>query len=503
MPTTLPVSRLVNVQVSLTPAGAKAQNLSTLLLLTSGDTIDPIEQYRMYGSYTETLADFGASSAVGLAANSYFSQTPQPRQLMVGGWARAARSGGLRCALLSTVQQQISNWSSITNGAFAVQVDGAAAIQVTGMNFSAATSMDAVAAIVSTALPGGSCSWSPSFSRFNFLSDTTGTTSAISFLTAPSAGTDISGQLRGLSSNSGAYVYAGTTSQNVGTALVNFDRDYGQLWYAASISQVVSTVLGDQVHLDAAAAIQAMTNKHLYFLSTFDAATLLAANTTDLAYVLKSLDRTRTFAQYASGPTANNANAQCSAAAKLLGVDYNASQSALTLMYKTEPGVVAENLNSTQAAALDGKNCNVFVAYDNDTAILQNGVMSSGDFADTVAFMDWLATTLQTVAYNVLYTTLTRVPQTDSGMHLLTTACERVLQQGVVNGYIAPGQWNGDGFGTLKNGDLLPNGYYIYAARVDTQLPQDRAARKAMPIQIAVKLAGAVHTMTISVVVNQ
>ena len=78
-----------------------------------------------------------------------------------------------------------------------------------------------------------------------------------------------------------------------------------------------------------------------------------------------------------------------------------------------------------------------------------------------------------------------------------------MCSQGVVNGLIAPGIWNSNGFGTLKQGDLLPKGLYVYSASVDTQFQSDRAARLAMPIQIAAKMAGAIHHADISIVVNQ
>jgi hypothetical protein len=172
-------------------------------------------------------------------------------------------------------------------------------------------------------------------------------------------------------------------------------------------------------------------------------------------------------------------------------------------MYKQEPGIVAENLTSTQLSALEAKNCNVFVAYNNDTAIIEQGRMASGNFIDEVTGTDWLALTIQTALYNLLYTSPTKIPQTDAGMNRLVNVCEATCSQAVVNGLLAPGTWNSNGFGQLASGDFLPKGFYVYAPPVSSQTQADREARASVPIQIAAKLAGAVHTIDVTITVNR
>lgn len=77
------------------------------------------------------------------------------------------------------------------------------------------------------------------------------------------------------------------------------------------------------------------------------------------------------------------------------------------------------------------------------------------------------------------------------------------LEQGVKNWLIAPGVWNGDSFGALKTGDTLATGYYVYIQPFDEQSQSDREARKAPPIQIAVKLKGAIHFVDCTITVNR
>ncbi len=172
-------------------------------------------------------------------------------------------------------------------------------------------------------------------------------------------------------------------------------------------------------------------------------------------------------------------------------------------MFKQEPGVVGEDLDQNQALTLKNKRCNVFVDYVNDTTLIQYGVMSGEAYFDEIHGTDWLQNAIQTACFNVLYLTTTKIPQTDAGVNQLTNAIDGVCGQAVNNGLVAPGTWNGPSFGQIKTGDFLKNGYYIYAAPIALQSQSDRDARKAPPIQVAIKLAGAIQEVDVLVDVNR
>ena len=122
---------------------------------------------------------------------------------------------------------------------------------------------------------------------------------------------------------------------------------------------------------------------------------------------------------------------------------------------------------------------------------------SANVFWDNIYNQLWFTNALQVAYANVLKTTNTKVPQTEPGMTMLKNALLAVCQQGVVNGYIAPGTWNGtDTFGDqlsfMRN--IAQNGYYVWSAPISQQAQTDRAARKAPLCQLAIKLAGAINT---------
>ena len=109
----------------------------------------------------------------------------------------------------------------------------------------------------------------------------------------------------------------------------------------------------------------------------------------------------------------------------------------------------------------------------------------------------------RTDVYNLLYTSPTKVPQTDAGNQLIASVIEAACEAAVNNGYLAPGVWNSAGFGAVKQGDTLSKGYYVYAPAIATQSQADREARKAVPFQVAAKEAGAIHTVDVLVTVNR
>ncbi len=103
----------------------------------------------------------------------------------------------------------------------------------------------------------------------------------------------------------------------------------------------------------------------------------------------------------------------------------------------------------------------------------------------------------------MLYTSSSKIPQTDSGVNQLTNAIGGVCDAAVNNGLAAPGIWKADGFGQIVTGQYLKAGYYIYAQPIALQSQADRETRVAPPIQVAIKLAGAIQEMDVLINVNR
>lgn len=277
---------------------------------------------------------------------------------------------------------------------------------------------------------------------------------------------------------------------------VNALMDYNA-WYGLHLAVPDADYPNDADIITVSAAIEASTVSRIFGITTDEATILDAATTTDLASKLKAAKYSRTFIQYST----SSRYAALSAFARAFTVDFTGSNTTITLKFKQEPGITYETLGTSQANNLEAKYCNVYVYYENDTAILEQGVMSNGDFFDERHGLDWLQNAVQTADFNTLYTSTTKIPQTDAGTTTRIANIELVLDKAVQNGLFAPGKWTGGPMGQLNTGDMLTKGYYTWAENVDDQLQVDREARKGVPIQVAGKLAGAVHYGSVAITV--
>lgn len=486
MPNGLSVQRVVRVQVSLAVRAATGRNFGALLILGPADVITAPEVMRLYQDIESVATDFGTTAEEYKAANLYFQQSPQPRDLYIGKLARTqspATAGKLTGAVLTSAEQATANFTAVDDGAIKLSVDGAVKT-VTGIDLSAVTDLSGVATAVTAKLTGATVTFVAGSNQFVVTSATTGATSAIGIPTAAGTGTDIS-PLLGIDAAHSPTVANGQAASSSVLPSVTVALNYSADWYGLVIAD---TEMKDQDHLDVSALIGSASDSRVYGVTTSSAAVLDSTSVTDIAYKLKAAGYGRTFCQYSQVPYA-----AASAFGRAFTVNFLGNNTTITLKFKQEPGITAETLTAQQADTLKAKNCNVFVRYANDTAIIQEGVMSNGDFFDERHGLDWLQNYVQNNLWNLLYTSTTKIPQTEAGVTRLVTNVEQSMDQSVSNGLVAPGIWNGGDVGQLTAGDMLTKGYYVFANPLNAQAQADREARKAPVIQVATKLAGAIH----------
>lgn len=486
MPNGLSVQRVVSVQVSLAVRAASGRNFGALLILGTADVITAPEVMRLYQDIESVATDFGTSAEEYKAANLYFQQSPQPRDLYIGKLERAsspATAGKLTGAVLTSTEQAIANFTAVDDGAIKLSVDGTVQT-VTGIDLSDVTDLAGVATAVAEKVTGVSVEYVAGSSQFVMTSSTTGASSAIGIPVAAGTGTDLA-PLLGIDSAHNPTVENGQAASSSVLPSVTAALNYSADWYGLVIAD---TAMTDQDHIDVSALIGSASDSRVYGVTTAAAEVLDSTSTTDIAYRLKAAGYGRTFCQYSQVPYA-----AASAFGRAFTVNFLGNNTTITLKFKQEPGITAETITAQQADTLKAKNCNVFVRYANDTAIIQEGVMSNGDFFDERHGLDWLQNYVQNNLWNLLYTSTTKIPQTEAGVTRLVTNVEQSMDQAVSNGLLAPGIWNGGDIGQVTAGDTLTKGYYVYANPLSSQAQADREARKAPVIQVAAKLAGAIH----------
>lgn len=604
----LSVSRLIPVTVSLTARAASNRGFGTLLLIGNSDVLTAAERYRTYTNINDVAADFGTDAEEYKAALLYFSQDPAPDTLMIARWFDAPTPAVLRGAILTTAEQRIDRWNTISDGAFKYRINDTD-YTVDGLDFTGETNLNGVASKINEAI---STNATIDFDgeRFTIKTSTTGADVTIGYLSSPADAVNIASilglnqgqaaQVNGADSTSGSLTGGITldvdsikaikdgnfkiaidgaastelkeldftainTAQDIATVIgaklttATVTVEQGKLKITSKTTGATSTVgygedielnqvdlsamlkmsadtglppsdgadaeslldavnkmclatsewyglvlalsgsVSDDDTLEVAQLIEAQTDvTRIFGVTVTDTRTLDAEYSDDLASRLHALNLNRSLAQYSANPYAI-----CSLLGRAFTVNFNGNLTCITLMYKQEPSVEAEDLTSQQADVLKNKRCNVFVKYNNDTSIIQYGVMCGDMYIDERHGADWLQNYVQTNLWNVLYTTTTKIGQDDAGMNDLVGAVNDAMERARENGYIGAGTWNNAGFGQLKRGDYLTTGYYVYCPPMSTQAQADREDRKAVPIQVAGKLLGAIHTADVAITLNR
>lgn len=344
--------------------------------------------------------------------------------------------------------------------------------------------------------------WNGTEDNFTLTSGSTGVSSSVSFLTNAGIGTDISSQLLGTSTTS-QYASSGIAAESALAAVVAMS-ELTTYWYGLSFASGLNNAdIADSDYLAIAPFIEAGSantgNAHMFGITTSETGALVASTTTDIGSELQAAQYTRTFVMYSS----ENAYACCALFGLLLTINFQAEDSMLAVMWKTIAGVTTEVLSATSAASLNAKNYSYFALFNNGVSIVVNGTMASGDFLDEIYGLDGFVNQIQTDIFNLFSTTKTKIPQTDDGMHQITTTVQGSCAVFVNNGYLAPGTWSAAGVGPVTTGQTLSTGYYVWAAPMSLQTAAQRGSRVGQTVEILAIEAGAIQTLQVSLTVNR
>jgi hypothetical protein len=259
-----------------------------------------------------------------------------------------------------------------------------------------------------------------------------------------------------------------------------------------------------------------------YFGTTGDAA-VLNGTAGNVLLTIFATSAKRTWMQYATtqgGLTPNQAYFVAAVMGQAMASNSQLANSYFTEKFSggvplvavvTEPGLTTSQIGNIEGVVpAQGPNGNLFLNYANAFSILEQGTMMALNvFFDQVLNLDILASNIQYAILNLL-TSVPSVPQTDAGQQMLIQAVETALDTAVNVGFIAPGTWQGQTISVGPNssvtpGQSLPAGYIVLSpsyAIWGKNNPGLVAARQAPPIYVALIEAGAVHFVTVEVLVQ-
>jgi hypothetical protein len=498
MPQNLPVSDLVTVSVSVSPAPPQGKSFGVPLILGTSAVLPVYDRVRTYTKLSGGVdADFASNTPEYKAAAAAFGQ--KLASVKIGRQFTAAQSGTLRGG---TASSTLSDYTGITNGGFDIAINGVNK-QIFALDFSAAADMAGVASVLQTKLAAAvgstTCTWDATNKRFIItVAGSTGTGSTIGYAVAPTGGSSPTNQssFLKLTYNDGAQASAGIAIETVTAAwTASLAVDAG--WYGMYIC---STTVQDSK--DSAAF--ALANGFVFFDTIADANAEDSTATSDLAYFQKNAGNRRAAMFF------DNVNSDkfigMSALARMLSVDLTQPNSAATLWGKQAPGYAPVSITETQRLALLGKNCNYYGSFSaggSGFSMFDPGRMADGSAIDEVMNLDWFAGLAQNNVFTELVTTTTKIPQTDDGAGRLVKAIRMACESARTAGVFAPGYWTGPDVGSVKTGDYLPLGYYVFAAPVSSQSASDRAARKSPPLTAIAILAGAIQSAAVGVTIQR
>lgn len=487
----LPISAVVDVSVSITPASPPKIGFGIAAVVSSELTISGLplpNRLQYFNSANEVAELYALTTEAYKCAAAYFAQSPAPDQCAIIAQyltaTKAVLTGGQQ------VDTDLAVWQAIADGSFEIEIQGVQ-VQVQNADFQIITDMDEVAVALQIAIRAADASTGFALCEVVFESinnrfiitsgDTAGT---ISFTLEGLSGTDIS-PLMQTEVTQGGNLVQGRGPENAVDALQAAD-DFDKGWYGVLLTNIERD---KQIVEDVAAWVEARVK--VFANVSHNPNSLLLNNEDNVGARINAANFTRTTMLYSSTGTQYPDAAMMG---KAFVVDFSADNSVLTLKFKPLATITAEKFTSGEKGAIDEKRMNAYITVGGADMFAES-FMASQLFFDERHGVDWLVGELEFNVFAYLLSRATKVPATDAGTTSLVQQVIRTLDLARRNGLIAAG--------TTTDGVFLPNGYDVTYGKVADQPPSDKAARIAPTINFVALLAGAFHFVQINGVVER
>lgn len=220
--------------------------------------------------------------------------------------------------------------------------------------------------------------------------------------------------------------------------------------------------------------------------------------------------RTRCF--YYGGALLNGAAAQqtqifsAAYAGRGMSINFTGADTVLSMQLQTLATIDPDQtINQTQFQAAQAAGVDVYTSVSGVPCVMTSG---TNLFYDQVYCRTWIAFQLAVNGFNYLKNAAQvpgKIPQTELGMTGLKDAYIQAFNQGITNGYMAPGTWTlpfSFGNPEVFAANITAHGYYIVSQPIKSQSPAVRATRAAPLVQAAIQEAGAINSSSVIVYVN-
>jgi len=485
---TLPLSDIVNISVVLSPVATVRNGFNLGLIVGTSTHITASDRVKVYTGIEGMVADgFLSSEAEYKAATLYFSQNPKPTKLAIGRWDDTGAETVLEAITACRVKN--TDWyACYLCGAVTADILSIApyieAVEPSSVFFYTTADADVLAG---TALTSG------------YETGASIPSTDISLGTATTFQIAVDGDetyhpvtltLAGL--NTGLLIAA---------AMQTAIRALGGIYAAVTVS------FTGGVYIITSATVGLNSKVRVIAGATNDVAAALkigAANgaadtdgTGSIMIQLKAMEYKRTIGQYSTSP-----DAAASIMGYAMGANTGLANTAYTLAYKSEVGVIPEALTENQVTLIKGQNGNIYINRGNTYNLFEQGIMANGMHFDEIINLDMLVNDIRLAVMDLL-AGIAKVPQNEGGITLLISAITGPCNAARNRGFLSPGVWTAPSILGLNTGDTISQGYLILAETISSQSASDRSSRIAPPIYVCVKLAGAIEFVNIQINVNR
>lgn len=495
------INNVVNVSVIPQGRSLSRVNMNIVALFTSQlGALSSANRTKAYTDLSSVASDFGTTSAVYQHASILFAGTKNPCNsggyLVVGFWRAVAETVSVTAGKLRGIQLSeavvIPTLQSISDGSFKITVDGVEDV-ITGLDFRTIDELSDIVDILNANLVGATASINDQ--RIIITSDTTGAASQVSLISENTSGTFI-GNVLGLALGTGAVSINGIASGTL-TAESKIDavteclkeEPFKGFVFIDNPTDVESKEL----------AVFAQANDLLSY-DVFDSVLNLEKDVSNIVWDIKlsGLENYRMI--YRKDGDRKIATAEMS---RLHTVNFNNENSAITLNLKELKGIVSEDYSQDEINKAKKVGLDLYTNFGDLPKLLTSG---ANGWADNVYNIIAIKNFIQIDVFNLLGTTGTKLAQIKRDVNKIVDTIEKTLILFRKANVIGAGTWNSpDDFGDplLFRRSILTNGYFIYAQPLSEQVQSDRVQRKSPAIQVALKLAGAIHSVDITLSIEE
>lgn len=482
----VPVSYTVNVSLSAVPQGLGTYNTNSIAIFSNEDA-NFNENYIVALTPQTVKEAYGSDSLTYKMANALF--TPSFNFRTGDGFLYIFKYAGTNATqgtvTTASLASNLTNIKAVTDGGLKLTIDGTATTLL-GLNFTACTTLDDVCKVILAENPDCYV-YVTDTNKICFQSKRAGSSIA---LVSGATGTDLYGT---------SYLNGATATTVEGTASTGSIADaIDTALEQANFGGVLTTqYIDDATLLVEAGKIQA---KDVVFYNELQSLKDIAV--TGSANKTAGNSKTRLLAYSMGAEQAKIAIATYATIAQ--SVNYVATDTANTMNLKTLTGVLPDtNLNDTYVLNANLNGVDIYGSTGGLACVYSN---DNNGYTDDVVNALRVVKDIEVAGFNYLRQTNTKIPQTEKGMTGLKSAYAEVCDRFVNNGVVGAGSWNtAIPFGNpeMFRENIEKRGYYIYSIPVAKQSQVDREARKAPVVQIALKLAGAIHFSTVIITIER